>query len=519
METDRAVAQLDRQVKRALQEWGLTGGALLVVAVSGGADSLALLFALCHLKRELGLELHGAHLDHGLRGDASEADARFVAETFRRLGIDLTSERADVPAFRKSHRLSLEAAAREVRYDFLARVAGEQRAGAIALGHTSDDQAETVLMHIIRGSGLTGLRGMEPSTVRNINGMEVRLVRPLLRSSRADTVDYCRALGLKPRLDESNLSKEQSRNRIRIELLPLLERYNPAVRDALIRLSRITAKEVDYLNGRLDGVWHDAVREEGGYVALRKDVFNRLEPALQAHLLRRAVVRVKGDLNEIKQIHVDDMARLMDGPAGRALHLPGGLRFSVGYAEATVALIESDLCPLPPLDGEQQLNIPGETLVRGWRVTATLMARSPAETFGRPSRDGEPLPQQHRSGGEEETTGIDPASGYRPAELTAHLRYEAVGDRLSLRARRPGDRFQPLGMSGQKKLQDFMVDARIPRQWRDRVPLVISPRGIAWVAGWRIADWARVGKEDEVRLELRLEPEAEYRASAQPGAN
>ena len=508
MDMDKAVTQLDRHVSSALLGWGLTGGAHLVVAVSGGPDSLALLFSLFRLKGELGLDLHGAHLDHGLRGEASEADAQFVAQMFRRLGIDFTSERADVPTYRKSRRLSLEEAARQVRYDFLARVAAERRADAIALGHTSDDQAETVLMHIMRGSGLTGLRGMDPSTFRTINAVKVRLVRPLLRSSRGDTVGYCRALGLKPRLDESNLSTEHNRNRVRIELLPVLEQYNPAVRDALIRLSRSAAEGVEYLDSRLDALWQEAVRQGEGYIALKKDVFNRLEPAMQAHLLRRAVTRVKGDLNELKQVHVDDMARLMDGPAGRILHLPGGVRFSVGYAEGAIALFEGDACPLPPLNGEHQLNIPGETLVCGWRVTATLVATSPSEAFGRPLIDGEPLSKQHRNEGNGETAGADLALGYGASRLAAHLRYEAVGRSLSLRSRRPGDRFQPLGMAGQKKLQDFMVDAKIPRQWRDRVPLVISPRGVVWVAGWRIADWARLGTEDSAGLELRLVREA-----------
>ena len=475
------------------------------MAVSGGPDSLAMLFALNNLRAEMGLELHGAHLDHGLRGDASEADARFVAGAFRNLGIGLTSERTEVGSFQKRHRLSLEEAARKVRYAFLARVARERRADAVALGHTSDDQAETVLMHLVRGSGLTGLRGMEMAARRTIEGKEVVLVRPLLRLTREDTEAYCHALKLKPRLDESNLSVELRRNRVRWELLPMLERYNPAIRKALVRLSSHVARELEYLDRAVDSKWHETVRQDRDCITLDRNMFHRLEPALQSRLLRRAVATVKGDLEMIGQSHIDDMARLMGGPAGRMLHLPQGIRFSVGYNEAIIASKESDLCPLPPLEGEWPLTVPGETSISGWRVTANVLKQSPAETLSQSSRGGmPPFKEDVREG---ESASPKKAFGYLPGGLRAYVSYDAVGSHLFVRPRRRGDRFQPLGMSRPKKLQDFMVDSKIPRQWRDRVPLVVSTEGIAWVAGWRIADWARVKEEEKQRLELSFLPE------------
>ena len=476
-----------------------------MVAVSGGPDSLTLLFALYHLQGELRLNLHGAHLDHGLRGEASEADASFVAETFCTLGIGFTSERADVPNFQKRHRLSMEEAAREVRYAFLARVAGEQRSDAIALGHTSDDQAETVLMNILRGSALTGLRGMEPSARRIIGGADVLLVRPLLRTSKEDTSRYCRALDLEPRQDQSNLSTQPRRNRIRMELLPMLEEYNPAVREALIRLSHSAAQQVAYLDRSVDRIWQEAVRNEQDQVTLKKDIFHRLDPAIQAHMLLRAISKVKGDLKEIQQSHIEDMVQLMGGAAGRTLHLPQGIRFSVGYAEATVSAFESDHCPLLPLEGEHPLNIPGETLVRGWRVTATMAEQRPQEAVAHgDGRVGLPLSEDSHG---ERVNDQNQALEYGPDGLRALFSEEAMGSLLSMRARRPGDRFQPLGMTGQKSLKDFMVDSKIPRGWRDRVPLVVSRRGIAWVVGWRIADWAKVRVEEAGLLELMLVPE------------
>ena len=334
-------------------------------------------------------------------------------------------------------------------------------------------------MHIIRGSGLTGLRGMEAVTRRAFNGEETALVRPMLQVSRKETLAYCRALELEPRQDESNLSLEFGRNRVRLELIPMLEQYNPAVRDALVRLSHSASQDMAYIQGQVDEVWRDVVSEMQNCVTLNKNAFARLEPAIQGHLLRRAVSHAKGDLEDVEQNHVDDMARLMTGRAGRSLDLPGGLRFSVGYAEATLAPAEQDPCPLPPLDGEHRLVIPGETLLAGWRVTARILGKR----------------------AKSETSDYSNEPGH-----AAVFDYESVGDQLWVRPRMPGDRFQPLGMIQGKKLQDFMVDSKIPRSWRNRVPLVVSPRGIVWVAGWRIAEWARPESEDARRLELRFTP-------------
>ena len=482
---NKEITRLHRHVRVALERSGLAPGKLLVVAVSGGPDSLAMLYALHHLRDSLGLRLHGAHLDHGLRGDASNADARFVAETFRRLDIPFTLEEADVLTFRQEHRLSLEEAAREARYAFLSRVAAEQGADATALGHTANDQAETVLMHIIRGTGLAGLRGMEAVTRRTCGGREIILVRPLLGVSRRETADYCRALKLEPRQDESNLSLELTRNRVRMELLPLLEQHNPAILDALVRLSSTAAQDMAYIEAQVDKVWHEIAREDGDGVALSRDAFSRLAPALQSHLLRRAVLAVKGNLDDLEHNHVEDMARLMVGAAGKSLDLSGGLRFTVSYTEALLRPKERETGALPPLDGQHRLQIPGETLLPGWRVVATILDQHgqliESPDFNREAPQSDSLSR------------------------VACLDYDSLEGELWVRSRVPGDRFQPLGMSQDKKLQDFMVDSKIPRSWRDRVQLVVSPRGIAWVVGWRIAEWAKVAEKTAHAVELRFQ--------------
>ena len=308
----------------------------VVVAVSGGPDSLSLLYALHHLREELGLRLHGAHLDHGIRGPDSSADAEFVGETFRQLGIQGTLRKVDVPSYAERQRLSMEEAARELRLDFLAEVALRQRAWGVALGHTSDDQAETVLMRILRGAGTRGLRGMRPLAVRAVPGGEVVLLRPMLSVTREETEAYCREMGLRPRRDESNLSPKMTRNRVRMELLPLMERYNPAVREALLRLSRSAAEDADYVDAAAGPLWDELARRDGPGISLDRQGISGLHAAMAATLLRRAVLEVKGDLRDVTRRHVDAMMRLLAGPAGRSLDLPAGLSFSVGYSRATL---------------------------------------------------------------------------------------------------------------------------------------------------------------------------------------
>ena len=216
---------------------------------------------------------------------------------------------------------------------------------------------------------------MAACSSRPVDGADVRFVRPLLGLTRADTEAYCHALGLRPRTDESNRSPEFTRNRIRSELLPLLEELNPAIRDALLRLSTAAARELAYLDAEAERVWGDAADVRDDSVALDRRAVGRLPTALLTHMLRRAVGAVKGDLEGIHLRHVDDMTRLLEGPAGRTIDLPGDLRFHVGYDEAHVARAGADLCPLPLLEGEHPLAVPGETRVGDWLVSVRRVDR------------------------------------------------------------------------------------------------------------------------------------------------
>ena len=457
-------------------------GKTLLVAVSGGGDSLALLYALCHLRQDFDLRLRGAHLNHNLRAAVSDADAAFVQDTFRRLDIPCELHSADVAAYRRAHGLSLEDAARRLRYSFLADAAARCNADAVAVAHTADDQAETLLMHIIRGSGLAGLRGMQPLERLAIDNVDLALFRPLLSVSRAQTYAYCAALGLRPRHDETNLSVEHARNRIRLDLLPLMERINPAARDALLRLASNATEDGAYIQEQADVIWREVARQvDGGVVALDARALARRHPAIQSRVLRRAVHAARGSADglDIDRGHILAMRRMLTGSAGKTLSLPGGIVFAAGYGKAHVGpadAVQAALAHMPAIEGEYPLAIRGETRVGGWRITTAIY----------------------------EDADCARAVGQRGGTAAETLDLDRLGGDLRLRARLPGDRFQPLGMAHSKKLQDFMVDERIPREMRDGVPLLVSSKGIACVVGLRIAHWARVRDDTRRRLRLRF---------------
>jgi tRNA(Ile)-lysidine synthase len=442
----------------------------LVVAVSGGVDSVCLLHILAGLKERLKIKLHIAHLDHQLRGAESKADAEYVAALARRLGIPATIERREVRGYQKQKRLSLEEAAREVRYRFLADVAGATGAKRVAVGHTQDDHIETILMHLIRGAGTRGLRGLQPATEWPAENGKLIVIRPLLEVSHQETEDYGQRHRLAPRLDASNLSLSPLRNRIRRQLLPLLQGYNPGIAEALLRTGRIAGDDIDFLDRETTKLWNKIARQEGEAIILDRPRFDRLPLTLKRYLLRSGAEKLLGSAKDIEMRHIEEMMALLGGAAGKRLSLPGGLSFITGYENHTLTTDIAALSPLPGLEGETRLNIPGQTEFSGWRVEAAII-------------------------GQAEMTEKD--------DFTAHLDLAETGNRLTVRARQRGDQFQPLGLPGLKKLGEFMIDARIPRPWRQNIPIVGSPEQIVWVVGWRIDE--RVKVTEKTKKVLRLE--------------
>jgi tRNA(Ile)-lysidine synthase len=465
---------LEQRVIDFIQKHNLfSSGDRLVVAVSGGGDSVCLLRILVQRRKELGVELHVAHLNHQLRGAESDSDAGYVSGLARRLDVSATIERRDVAAYHDQKGVSLEEAAREVRYSFLAEVARGMGASKVVVGHTRDDHIETVVMHLLRGAGTAGLCGLQTRSVLPYgehNG-QLEVVRPLLELTRQETMDYCQRYSLAPRSDSSNVSPSFLRNRVRLELLPVLRSYNPGIDKALLRLADIAGDDLSFIEEQASLLWKKLAREEGDIIYLDMGKMVASPHAMQRQIFRRAVKQLRGNLKDVEADHIEAMVDFLSKPAGKKLCLPDGLTLSTEYGRLVLASAQASICPLPPLKGISKIKIPGKTDLSGWRVRADIIQ----EVVG--DEDG----------------------------LAASFDLDKVGKELTVRRRRPGDRFQPLGMSQTKKLQDFMVDSRIPRSWRDRVPLICSSKQILWVVGWRIDDRVKVTENTKEILRLQFE--------------
>jgi len=480
---------LEQRVLHFIQQHQLIlSHSCLLVAVSGGADSVCLLHILVKLREELGIRLHVAHLNHQLRGAESEADAQYVSNLAEHLGIPATIEQVEVKAYQALKRISLEEAAREVRYTFLAQVAKSIGAERTAVGHTIDDHVETILMHLIRGTGTKGLRGLQPRTEWQTAEHSLTIVRPLLRVSREETAGYCHAHELIPRIDTSNLSLSPLRNRIRLELLPLLKSYNPQVTEALLRTARIASNDLSFLEEESTQLWDEIAQSKENTIILYKQKFLELPPALKQHLLRMSIEKLLGNLKDIEARHIEEMMSALTKPAGKRLSLPGGLIFIIEYDRYLIGQDPSTLSPFPTLEKEYPLNVPGKTILPGWHVEANIIdpsvVKGKPEGANAPSETKTPLPLDKGKG----IKGI----GLINSDFTAHFDLDKSGDKLIVRGRKRGDRFQPLGMSQPKKLGEFMIDAKIPQAWRQRIPIICSPKHIWWVVGWRIDDRVRV---------------------------
>ena len=477
----RAISTLESRVRKFILDNDLAHPPRpLIIGVSGGPDSLSLLYALHRLSPKLGLTPHVAHFNHALRGPASDSDAVFVQAQAESLGFPFSTAKEYVKSRPKGHSHSLEEQAREARYDFLARVAHEQSALGIVVAHTADDQAETVLLHLIRGTGLRGLVGMLPvSQAASPSGIGFTLFRPLLDVTRAQTEAYCKTLSLEPRLDHSNLLPETLRNRVRLELLPKLRQYNPRISDALIRLAESASLDLSFIQSQVDELTTNLVEQFDSALSISRRKLSDIHPALRRRVLSHTLEVLSGSPTDIAGAHITSLEALLKSDTGGELDLPNGIHACLDYDNFLLTRDPNhpsfrqsqESTPLP--DEPQFIAIPGETFIPGWKITAVIEESVSA------SRDLHPH--------------------------TALFDMDRLSGPITVRRRRSGDRFTPLGMSGSKKLQDFLTDAKVPRAHRDSIPIVLSGDEIIWIVGYRPSDLTTVAPITHRTLLLTFE--------------
>ena len=451
----------------------------ILVGVSGGPDSLCLL----SLLRETGWQIIAAHFNHQLRPEAAD-EATSIEGLAQRMQAPFVGGLGDVRGHASEHKLSIETAARELRYRFLFEQARRYAAQAVAVGHTADDQVETVLMHFIRGAGLNGLRGMQYRSFLHAYDDTIPLIRPLLDTWRADTVAYCEERGLHPHYDASNESTDFLRNRLRHELIPLLESYNPRFREAAWRSGRTLSTDHELLSAALEPVWRKAVlRQAGSYVELDSVYVTSQPRGVQMHLLQRAVHHLLPEC----EVGFDALQRaalfIADASQDR-MDFIGGLFLLLEEGRLSVARDENDLPrdqwpQMPATVDCMRFTIPFEiTLASGWKFSASESSVSD-------------LPDTWENASPREAW-ID--VGQSPPEL-------------ELRVRRDGDRFQPLGIhEHSQKVSDFFVNEKLPARARARWPLICAGDEVLWVPGYRPADRVRVRPESRKLLHFVVSP-------------
>ena len=467
----------------------LTSGGLIgkqdsvVVGVSGGPDSMALLNLLHVSNRQLGwhLKLHVAHLNHRLRGEESDADARFVQEAAHQLHLPCTIESREIATLAGKAKLGIEEAGRRERFAFFERICLRVGARIATLGHHADDNAETILHRILRGTGMRGLAGIQ--MVRPLSpGSEIRIVRPLLHFPRSELRQYLLENNISFREDRSNRASEPMRNRIRNVLLPLIEQQiNPQAREALLRLADQAHWLQEFFAETIDRTLESlVVSRTDQQLVLNADALARKSRLMQAEIVRTAYSSFGLGEQELGFIHLAGVLELVaDSAGGRKAQLPGGMIVEKRYHQLILSLPSEQ--PRETIAPNVMVRVPGVTnlSVRGLQIECQVREASSEEIA------------RLKSQGSRHQENVD---------------FDAVRLPLVVRSRAPGDRFMPLGAPGAKKISDFLADTRVDPRERTRINLLCDQLGPIWVIGHRIDDRVKLTPVTRRVLHLKASP-------------
>jgi tRNA(Ile)-lysidine synthase len=470
----------------------------IVVALSGGADSLCLLHLLDSLcgpgKQYPSLRLHVAHLNHNLRAKTASHDAIDVARIARSLHLPITIGTVNVPALARNERRSIEDAARVARYRFLRSIAQLQtQPASIAVAHHLDDQVETLILHWLRGGGITGAIGLQPE--------QQNIIRPLLALTHAETLAYCQHHSLQPLEDESNNDTRFLRNHIRHDLLPLLEAINPGIRTTLTRNAEVIQVDAAWIEAQITNAWPTVIAtEQDKYISLRRDALLALPLSLQRHLLRRLTAHLSTGQSPLELRHyklIEELLQRESNSEELTLHLPAHIHmiyagdivvFTTHNNTVVTHSIHSSIgnnAAILPIPG--RIAVP-ETV---WLAIAEAITGEQLQ-MARKALQHEDWPTLWR--------------------VLASDRYEvyidgdAMRSPIKVRTRHPGDRMQPLGMAREKKVQDILVDRHIPRNEREHIPLFFSDAHCVWLAGISLDHRARLRSTTQTIVRLSIVP-------------
>lgn len=443
-------------------------GDKVIVAVSGGPDSICLLYILDELKKELGITLVGAHINHCLRGEESDKDEEYAKKTCESLNIDFYSKKIDVHKISEQKNISCEMAGREVRYEFFNELMIKLKANKIALAHNANDQAETILMRIMRGTGIEGIIGIKP--VR-----DKIYVRPILNLSRSEIEKYCEVNNISPRIDKTNLESIYARNKVRLELIPYMEQnFNKDIIKTLNRLSDIVKKDNDYLESISTKEYEKYCEIHKERVILSKKAFLEHE-AIVSRIIRSALLEVNDNLYNFEKIHISSIVNLQKHETGKIIMLPQNIMAQNCYGNIHIYL---NIKTVEENNNKYLLNINEKNFIQPLNKVIHIEVKAKTEF--------------------KEIKGND---------YIKYFDYDMIAQPIIYRYRKDGDKFMPLGMKGNKKLKDLFMDLKIPKDKRKEIPLICFGDDIGWVVGYRVSEKFKVSKDTKNILQIRIESE------------
>jgi tRNA(Ile)-lysidine synthase len=438
----------------------------VLVALSGGPDSVFLLYALLALREELKINIIAGHLNHCLRGEESDRDEAFAKTLAKKEGVKLLSAQRDVAGYAKRHKLSIETAARELRRDFLHKIADKYNCQKIATGHNLNDQAETVLMHIIRGSGLTGLKG--------IPAINEKIIRPMLGIGREEILEYLRLNKIAWREDSTNKSPDHTRNRIRLTLIPQLKKYNPQIVQSLSHLAESAGSDLDLVEQLAEQAFKQAAKIHKAKINIDLSLFNSYNKGLQRNVLRLAVLHLarQGVVPGFET--VENCIHLMAGRVGSRLEVLPGIWCITGYKTAEI-VIPSTSTVVKKDSAVKKLTVPGKTIFNSHLIISKIIG---------PHILGKAL--------------------IRSAD-TVYYDWDRLKEMdITVGKRRPGDAMVPFGSSHKKKTKEIFIEAKVAQAKRDPWPVIRCGNEIIWLAGLKRSNHAPVNKETKNILKLEF---------------
>ena len=455
---------LEKKVLDAITEYKLIEeNDHIVVGVSGGPDSMALLYCLLEARKTIPFSIHIAHVNHGVRGEEARSDQLFVERISKELGLPYYTINVNMIEYGKERGITAEEAGRELRYGFFRDILERHGRGKIAVAHNMNDQAETLLMRIMRGTGPDGLKGMDYKSDD--------IIRPILGIDRKEIEDYIRQKGIETVLDKTNLQPIYSRNKVRLELIPYIEEnFNPNIVTTLWRMSRIFSLDLNFLEEHTKIKFKNMLKShDKNSIILHGDKFLVEDRSIQQRIIRNAILELNKSLQGISEGQIAGAVNLVNNlETGKEFHLSNDIILRINYDEIIIEKSRER----EKIAYSYDIDVPGSIILENGYCLETKIF----------TKDNDFVMEKTKN--------------------VKYFDYDKVEGNIRIRNRRDGDRFIPFGMKGSKKLKDYFIDEKVPRDLRDRIPLVVDNENIMWVVGYRISELYKITQDTKRILSI-----------------